>query len=171
MESALEQSVKKIVVYYSLEGNTKFIAEAIAETVDADVLQLRPKDELKPRGIMRILRGVAQVIAKKKPELHPFDKKCEEYDLLFIGTPVWAGGYAAPLATFFSTVNLTGKKVALFCTYGRNEGNALKNMGKVLEGNDILGEIGFKMPLKYDKDAAADEVKSWAQEIISDLEK
>lgn len=38
--------MRKLVVYYSLSGNTKFIAEAIAETVGADILELRTEGEL-----------------------------------------------------------------------------------------------------------------------------
>jgi len=44
----------------------------------------------------------------------PFDINPEGYDLIFIGTPVWAWEPAPPLKTFFSTCNISNKKSLYF---------------------------------------------------------
>ncbi|MCK5289167.1 MAG: flavodoxin, partial [Candidatus Omnitrophica bacterium] len=86
--------MKKIVIFYSFEGNTKLIAESIAKTIGADLLELKPKSEMQSKGFMKYVWGGKAVMMKAKPELLPMDKDIKGYDILFIGTPVWAGTYA-----------------------------------------------------------------------------
>lgn len=158
----MSERLRKLVVYYSFDGNTKFVAETMAKTIGADLLELKPKNEMKSHGFLKIFRGGRQVFKKEKPELLPFDKRPEDYDLIFIGTPVWAFNYAPALATFFSKVRLTGKKIALFCCAGGFRGNTLENMKDKLVGNQIVGEIDFVEPLKHNKVLNAEKARRWA---------
>ena len=162
--------MKTLVVYYTLEGNTRFIAQKIAEATGADVLELRPKKEtVKPHSLSKYFWGGKQVMMKEKPELLPFDLNPEDYDLLFIGSPVWAWNFTPPLGTFFSQVKLTGKKIALFCSCGGAKNKTLENMEAELPGNKIVGKIDFKEPLKNNPEECAEKAKRWAIEISSAL--
>ena len=136
----MEVFMKKLVIYYSLDGNTAFVARTMAGAVGADILELKIKNEQKHSGFLKYFWGGRQVMMKTKPELLPFDKRPEDYDVLFIGTPVWAFTYAPALATFFSSVHLKAKKIALFCCSGGTKGKALKKMAEQLPGNEIIGE-------------------------------
>ncbi len=162
--------MKKLVVFYSLEGNTKLIAENIAAVTDADILELKPKKEIKAKGFMKYFWGGKQAVMKEKPDIFPLDKNPQQYDVLFIGTPVWAFNYSTPLNTFFSKVKLSGKKIALFCSCGGNKGNTFRNMRNALSGNEILGENEFVEPLRNKDDSAA-QAKRWAKEIIGKCKK
>ncbi|MFH1472213.1 MAG: hypothetical protein ABIF85_04880 [Nanoarchaeota archaeon] len=55
---------------------------------------------------------------REKPALLPFDKDPKDYDMIFIGTPVWAFSYSAPFNTFFHETELKNKKIALFICHG-----------------------------------------------------
>ncbi len=145
--------MKKLVVYYSFEGNTKLIAEHIAKTINADILELKPKIEIRTKGFMKYLWGGKQAMMKTKPELLPFDKNVQDYDILFIGTPVWAWTYAPPLNTLFTSYRIADKKIALFCCHGGGKGNIFDKMKKALKNNQILGEIDFQDPLKNNTNA------------------
>lgn len=162
---------KKLVIYYSLEGNTEFIAENIADVINADILRLKPKKEISTHGFMKYFWGGKQVVFKEKPKLFPFDKNPEDYDVIFIGTPVWVGTYVPGFNTFFDNIKLKDKYIALFCCYGGKSSSTFKNMRKQLKDNHILGEIGFKDPLKYNKEQNANEVRQWAKDIISKIKK
>jgi flavodoxin len=159
-----EESLKKLVVYYSFEGNTRFIAESIAEGTGADILEMKPKKDLKSNGFMKYFWGGRQVIFKEKPELMEFDKNPEDYDMIFIGTPVWASSYAPALSTFFDMVKLNGKKIALFCCNGGGKGKTFTNMRLALKNNDVIGEIEFKEPLKKSKEESKKRAIQWATE-------
>lgn len=160
------KQVKKLVIYYSLEGNTRFIAENIANTIGADWLELKPEQEINPQGFMKYILGGKQVMTKEKPMLKPWNKQPGDYDFLVMGTPVWAFSYASPFNTFFSTVTLQNKKVALFCCHGGGKGKTLENMEKALAGNCILGKIDFQDPAKKDREKNAKKAKDWAQEML-----
>ena len=66
--------MKKLVIFYSLERNTAFVAEAIAEAIDAEILELKPKKDLNPKSFLRFFWGGMQVVFKIKPALMEFDK-------------------------------------------------------------------------------------------------
>lgn len=153
--------MKKLVVYYSFDGNTKFIAQIIAEAVGADMLELKPLAEPKSHGFSKYIWGGRQVFFKEKPPLAAFDKKPSDYDYIFIGTPVWAWTYAPALGTFFSQTQLKGKKIALFCCSGGGPGKTFNNMKEKLAGNEIVSEMGFIEPLR-DQESNAQKARQWA---------
>ncbi|AOY78111.1 flavodoxin family protein [Clostridium formicaceticum] len=158
--------LKKLVIYYSFEGNTKLIAQTIADTVQGDLLQLVPKKEIQSKGFMKYFWGGRQVMMKKKPELYPLDKNPQDYDVLFIGTPVWAWSFAPPLYTFFQTTEIANKKVALFsCNRGQN-GKTFENMKKELYKNDVVGQIEFFDPLKNNREENIRKVVDWTKGIM-----
>ena len=158
--------MKKLVVFYSLEGNTKLIAGSIAEEVNADIVELKPKKDISSKGFMKYVWGGKAVTMKTKPELLPLDKNPRDYDLLFIGTPVWAWSYAPALKTFFSEYELSRKKIALFCCHGGGKGKIFDKMKDALNITDILGVIDFKDPLKNNSDVNVQKAKDWAKKIV-----
>jgi len=101
--------MKVLVVYYSLDGNTKYLAESIAECVGADFLQLKPVKDIK-NNKMKYFFGGKQATMRAKPELQPFDLNSGEYDIIIIGTPVWASTMTPAVRTFLNKIDLKDKK-------------------------------------------------------------
>ncbi|OPJ61942.1 flavodoxin family protein [Clostridium oryzae] len=163
--------MNSLVIYYSLEGNTKYISECIANAVNGDILELKPKKDISPNGFARYFWGGKQVLFKEKPELNNIDKNPLDYDFIFIGSPVWAATYAPVFNSFFKQVTIKNKKIALFACYGGNEGKIFNSFKNVLVDNEVVSEIGFKDPLTNDKQAAASKVTAWAQSIVGKSQK
>ena len=155
-----------LVIYYSFEGNTRFIAEQIAKVVNGDLLELKPQYKNAPTNFLKYVWGGKQVLMKQKPPLLPFDYNPQDYDFIFIGTPVWAFTYAPALATFFSSVRLHNKKIALFCCHGGVKGSTLKKMADQLSGNEIVGKEDFVEPLRTHKEDKGTKAEKWAQELL-----
>ncbi len=159
--------MKILVIFYSLDGNTRFIAKNIAEKTGADLQELCLKKKVYPKGFFKYLYGGKDVIFKATPELLPLDKDPSSYDILFIGTPVWAGTYSAPLNSLFSLTSIKDKKIALFCCHMGMKANVFKKMQAALEGNRFLGQIDFFSPLSSSKkDTIALKVKRWAEAMV-----
>jgi flavodoxin len=157
--------MKNLVVYYSLEGNTKFIAENIASEIGADLLELKPLSEIKSSGFSKYIWGGRQVVMGSKPKLRDISLDPEGYDTIFIGTPVWAFSFSPAINTFLSRHRIEGKKVALFCCNGGSIGKTFTNMRDRLQGNEILGEIEFAEPIKGVEEKAT-LAREWAKEMI-----
>ena len=79
--------MKSLVIYYSLEGNTKLIADTIKNELNSDVLELRTKKRYPNKGFKKYLCGGKSVILKEKPKLLNKYIDISIYDKIFIGTP------------------------------------------------------------------------------------
>ncbi|MGC9779270.1 MAG: flavodoxin [Candidatus Heimdallarchaeota archaeon] len=163
--------MKTLVIYYSFEGDTKIIGDTIADDFDADVLELKLEKDVESKDYMKKYLGEKQVLMKTKPLLKPYDIKINDYDLLFIGTPIWSGTYAPAIRSFFSNEKIEGKKIALFYCFTVKRGRISKHMTKALKGNEIVDEIGFKDPLQQDKGSVMERLKRWLSEIKANLTK
>lgn len=159
--------MKILVVYYSLEGNTQFIAESIAECLHADMLRLKPKKEVK-NNALKYLIGGKQASSKKKPELHSYDIVPSEYDLIIIGSPVWAFTMTPAVRSFIEQEKLQNKNIAIFHCNRGGPGKVLTHMEELLAGNTILGTKGFKEPIK-EQDSQKITACSWAQELLEKM--
>jgi len=111
---------------------TAFIAQTIASEINADLLELKPIKEIKARGLITFISGGKQVMMKEKPKLLPLSKNPDDYDLIFLGTPVWAWNFSPPLRSFFDQVKLQNKKVGFFCCYSGQIGKTLINMKRTI---------------------------------------
>ena len=79
--------MKAAVVYFSLEGNTKYIAEFIGRVIGADLIELNPEKEYLTGKALRFLNG-RRVIMDPKPKLKPYTFNSKKYDLVILGSPV-----------------------------------------------------------------------------------
>lgn len=147
--------MKKLIVYYSLEGNTKFIAEKMAHGLGADILELKPEKEIDPGSFMKYLWGGKQVTMKETPKLKEYEINLADYDLIALGTPIWAFNFTPPIRTFLKENKIQGKKIILFCTHDGNKGKTFENLSAELSGNEILGEVAFFNVLNNQEKSAA----------------
>lgn len=163
-----ENNLRILVVYYSFEGNTKLIAESMAKETGSDILKL---EVVKPisNDATKYIVGGKQAILKEKPKLMPYEFKAENYDVLFIGTPIWAWNYTPALRTFFAENSIKNKKIALFSCCGSSNGKTFENIKKVLKDNEFLGEIQFFEPLKTKTEENIELAKSWAKKMIESI--
>lgn len=158
---------KVLVVYYSFEGNTRFIAETIAKELGADIQELKPIKDLKSKGFSKYVWGGRQVVTKKKPELMPLEKKPEDYDIIFIGTPVWAYTFAPALRTFLTEHPLKGKKIALFMCHGGGPKEAMAKFEAEVSGSTVIGKLDLMNVLDEEPEAKKRKASEWARKIVT----
>jgi flavodoxin len=80
--------LKSLVVYYTRTGNARFVAETIAAEVGADIEEVI--DLKKRSGILGWLRGGSDARKGKETEITQTQKVPANYDLIVVGTPIWA---------------------------------------------------------------------------------
>ena len=109
---------KVLVLYYSQTGNTKVVAEEIATRLGTDIEAIEaavPYDGTYQETISRCLQ---EREAGTRPECQPIEADIADYDILFLGYPIWFGTYAPPVAALLDSISLKGKMVVPFCTFG-----------------------------------------------------
>ncbi|MFW9771806.1 MAG: flavodoxin family protein [Candidatus Heimdallarchaeota archaeon] len=160
---------KVLIAYYSLTGNTQFIAEAIQEALQVDIEELKPVKELNPNSSMRFMWGGMQATMKMKPDLYPTGKNPLDYDIIFLGTPVWAWTFSPPLRKYISLFDLSTKKVAIWVCCAGDGKKALDRFKEAFKETQILGTNIFQQPLNNNSKKAKERAISWASEIVNKL--
>jgi flavodoxin len=155
--------MKTAVIYYSYEGSCALVAEIIKTELNADIFRIETVDEKKRKGFSLILWGGYQVLKGKKPPLKPLSADIGAYDLVVLGTPVWASSPTPAIVSFLSKTSMTGKKIALFCCHRGGMGEALKKFKTLLGDNTVIGEIDFKTPAMMDKAELKQKIGEWVK--------
>ena len=113
-----KEAPKVLVLYYSQTSNTKAVADEIATRLGADteeIVAVNPYDGDFQATIGRCLQEREAGIL---PEINPLAANLADYDVICLGYPVWFGTFAPPVITLLGQVDLAGKKVVPFCTFG-----------------------------------------------------
>ena len=113
-----KKDAKVLVLYYSQTSNTEQVANEIASRLNADkeaIVAVNPYDGDFHATIERCMQEREQGIL---PEIQPVAANLDDYDVIFLGYPVWFGTFAPPVITWLNSVDLSGKTIVPFCTFG-----------------------------------------------------
>lgn len=140
-----DKTSKILVLYYSQTSNTKAVAEEIAKQLGADIEEIVPIKPYDGDFQATIERGKQEMEQGILPELQPVASDINNYDVVFIGYPVWFGTYAPPIATFLDKTDLSGKKIVPFCTFGSGGlESSVKDLKEKQPHAEILSGYGVR---------------------------
>lgn len=104
-----------LVVYYSRSGTTRAVAEALAELLGGDIEEI---SETKGRdGWRGYLRSLIDGMEKRPSLTARWKLDPGSYDLVVIGTPIWAWSLSAPVHAYLIAHRGKIRTGAFFCTY------------------------------------------------------
>lgn len=152
--------MKSLVVYYSRTGNARFVAETIAAEIGADLEEV--VDLKKRSGTLGFLNGGLDARRSKKTEISPTTKSPADYDLIIVGTPVWAGRPSPAIATYLKKNELSGKKVALFFTQGGKKPAAIDQTKALMPNSNCIGQLSLVNPLATKKESE-NQIMAWCK--------
>ena len=149
---------RKLVAYFSATGVTAKVAELIADAAGADVYQIQPEVSYTAADLNwmdKSSRSSVEMNDKKiRPAMVKRNLQIEEYDVVFLGFPIW--WYVAPtiINTFLESFDFAGKKIILFATSGGSGfGKTVEELklsvandaqiveGKLLNGKQTLASV------------------------------
>lgn len=110
--------MKRIIVYYSLSGNTEEAVKIIAEKLECDICKVETVKDMPKSFAARILVGGGQVAMNKIPEIKPLEKNMAEYDEIFIGTPIWNSKGVPAINALLKDEDVCKKVTGLIITSG-----------------------------------------------------
>ena len=109
---------KKLVLYYSETGTTKTVAQELQKQLGADIEEIEAVEPYSGIFQETIQRGQREMQSGEMPALKPLKKKIADYDIIFLGYPIWFGTYANPIITLVKEQDFAGKTIVPFCTFG-----------------------------------------------------
>lgn len=176
---AVKKSMKKqrggrfmrdLVVYYSLEGNTKYVVDRIEGRIGADTLSLIPKKAYCDKGFAKFFWGGKSAMMAEKPELEDIHADLAVYDRIIFGFPVWASNFTPPLRTFIedNIEKLKGKRFAAFaCQSGAGAEKALSKLAKCI-GIDAFEQTAVFLDPKSKQTAQKDmQIETFCDALIT----
>lgn len=144
-EPQKETTPKMLVLYYSQTSNTKGVAQEIAMKLGADIEEIVPVEIYDGDFQATIERGKKELDEAAYPEIQPLKADVANYDVIFLGYPIWFGTYAPPVFTWLDQVDLSGKKVVPFCTFGSGGlESSIKDLDKAEPNAEILPGYGVR---------------------------
>ena len=142
---AEKEAPKMLVLYYSQTSNTKAVATEIATRLNADIEEIALVEPYDTAFQATIERCKADREKGILPEIKPLKSNVADYDVVFIGYPVWFGTYAPPMASLLDKVDLSGKKVVPFCTFGSGGlESSMKDLAAKQPNAEILPGYGVR---------------------------
>lgn len=157
-----------LVVYYSRTGNTRFVANKIADHFGSDIEEIR--DKRNRSGKFGFLRSGFEAIIGGKTEIEQCNLSPVDYDLVILGSPVWARNLPPAIRTFLKKYDLSNKKIALFNTNESDESqNNFETMKELAGKSDTVGELVVSK-VSTNKDNIENKVIEWCKKIEDRLD-
>ncbi len=130
-----------LVAFYSMNGNTKALAEYIKSKTGADIYEIKTS-EVYSKDWNETVEIVGKQGKTYEPALIGDMPDVRKYDVVFIGTPCWWGTIANPMRSFLHKVDLSGKTIVPFMTHGTS-GRKLQEMKKLCPNSTVLEGLGI----------------------------
>lgn len=136
---------KSLIIYFSITGNTKRVAQQMARQIDSDLYQIDVENPYTTRdldwNIADCRANLEQNDLTSRPAYHGKLPDVSQYDTVIFGHPIWWGIPPRIIYTVIGDLELAGKKVASFATSGGSTySDAQIEMDTLLE-NPIKGRI------------------------------
>jgi flavodoxin len=157
-------SKKILVVFYSRTGNTKKIGEAIAKELNCDTEQIM---DVKSRmGVSGFLRSGIEAEKERLVLIKDTKKDPSAYDMVIIGSPVWASKMSSPVRTYIAKNKDRFKRVAFFITCSSSENEPVfKGM------EDLCGKKPLAVLLVTEKQIKSGEYAGKVREFVTEIGK
>ena len=154
---------KALVAYFSVSGITARLAERLASATGADLHEIQPAQKYTAEDLdwtNKKSRSSVEMNDKSfRPAIADKVENMDQYDVIYVGFPIW--WYVAPtiINTFLEAYNLEGKKIIPFATSGSSGmGRTNGELEASCKGADLMDGKRFHA------DAGIDELKAWAEQ-------
>lgn len=126
--------MRMLTLYYSWSGHTKQAAELIHDTVGGDIAAIETAAAYPGTYSQVASQGHDEVKRGFEPELRPLSVRPEDYDVLYLGSPVWWYTMTPAVRSFLSRFHGRGMTVCPFVTNEGGAGSALRDMSGKISG-------------------------------------
>lgn len=150
-----------LVAYFSCTGTTKTVAEEISAILGADLYEIVPEetytDEDLNYGDDSSRTSREQKDETSRPKISGQVEHIEDYEVIFLGYPIWWGKAPHIMRTFVETYDLSGKEIIPFCTSGSSGiGDSAEELAELCPEN-----VQWREGQRFDGNHSKEEVEEW----------
>lgn len=134
------QDKKVLIAYFSYSTNTGQTARLLQEKTGGELFAIEPEPPYSTTDYRSVsAQGQREVRSGYKPSLKTKLANISDYDVIFLGSPIWWATMAPPVAAFLSDYDLNGKTIVPFCTHaGYGAGTYFEDIAKVAPQSKVL---------------------------------
>ncbi len=156
---------KTLVAYFSASGVTREVAKNLAAATSSDIYEIKPVNPYTSADLDWRDKNSRSTVEMKdhnsRPEIIKDDVNIENYDIIFLGFPIW--WYVAPtiINTFLESYDFSNKKIIIFATSGGSGfGRTIENLRVSVPDTTELVEGKI---LNYNP--SVEEIKTWIKDL------
>ena len=152
---------KTLVAYFSASGTTAKVAKKMAEAIGADLFEIKPETPYSGADLnwqnKNSRSSVEMNDRSSRPAIAVKVADMPQYDVVFVGFPVWWYREPSIIDTFMESYDFAGKTVIPFATSGGSGlGDSAANMQKLAKGAKVVNGKRFSGSV------SSEELKAWA---------
>lgn len=133
-----------LIAYFSYIGHTKGIAQQLQELTGGTLFEIKPAAPYSEDYDTTERQGRKETRNGYRPPLAEMPADLASYDMILLGTPNWFNTVAPPVASFLADSDMSGKRIALFCTNGGGGlGHTLADIRAMCKDSEILYGINI----------------------------
>lgn len=156
---------KALVAYFSATETTRGLAERLAGAIDAELFRIKPKQEYTEQDLdwtKKTSRSSIEMADKNtRPAIASKIKDISEYDVIFLGFPIWWYREPSIIDTFIESYDLAGTTIVPFATSG---GSGLDDADENIRKLSPMAKI--EKGKKFDTSVSDAKLKKWAEKFI-----
>ena len=138
-EKKTADETRILIAYFSATNTTEGVAETIADSLSADIYEITPAEPYTDADLDYHDDNSRSTIEMNDNSVRPVIagsvEDMEQYDIVFIGYPIWWGEAPRILSTFVESYDFTGKTIVPFCTSGGSGvGSSATNLEALTDG-------------------------------------
>lgn len=151
-----------LIAYYSWHGNTRKVAERIADATGGMLFEIEPVQPYSTDYSATTAKAKDEIRKGFRPELKAMPELTGP-STVFVGSPIWWGTMAPPVATFLDLFGLDQKTVVPFCTHGGGgSGSFERDVAKLCPNSTVARELSL---YGDGGQAAVGQIRSWLNAI------
>ena len=162
--SDTDSSSHILVAYFSATGNTEAVAERLASGLDADLFSIIPADPYSEEDLDYNDDNSRSSQEMNDPSARPAISwtldNMDQYDIIFLGYPIWWGDAPRIMSTFMESYDFSGKTIIPFCT------SASSGISQSIATLQALAEdAGWRDGQRFDADTDEAELMEWVDSL------
>lgn len=166
---AEHENAKVLVVYFSTNDTVKAVALTAAGALEADVFEIVPEQPYTDADLAYYTNCRAdkeQADSSARPGIAIWPESLEQYDVIFVGYPIWHGQAPRILYTLLEGIDVSGKTIVPFCTSASSgAGSSASNLEKVANG------ATWHKVKRIDNHSTTEQIQSWALSVLAETAK